>query len=456
MAVPCNRCVFHAGDRVNNQFTVVRMLGSGSFGSVYHVTDTRGQEYALKLLKLWEVVSDERMRYMQRFDMEYETGRIPSNYLVHSYGKGTVEGNPYILMEYCSNGDLMSVAEKGNVDFVAAAQNILYGLKDLHRQGKVHRDLKPENVLIRRDGTAVLTDFGIAGDQNNRLTQRGITGIPKQVFGTFAYMPPEQINPKRGNATVLPTTDIFSFGVMMYQLLTYKLPFGELNSEADLPQYIAHGKKGIWSRERLETLANGKMWLRIIEGCLVPDFKDRLQSVDEVISMLPPIGEGYRAVNTDALNRRNTIKNGILLRVMQGEEYNKEYRLESLLQGNSRILTMGRQANECYNAIPIKETLSSYISRCHCTLELDNERRCWIIRDGQWRMDCSIGLRYKEMFPCKVCSAPCQNENRGKPRWKLSMNGTYVNSSEIDKTGTPLHLGDIISIGDVKLRVEGY
>lgn len=456
MAILCNRCVFHHGDSINSQYSVVKMLGSGSFGCVYRIKDRSGQDYALKLLKLWEIASDERKQLLQRFDMEYETGRIKSNYLVHSYDKGSVEGNPYIIMEFCSNGDLMDAAEKGKVNFIKTAKEVLYGLRDLHLQGKVHRDLKPENVLIRQDGTAVLTDFGISGDQNNRLTQRGFFGVPQQIFGTFAYMPPEQINPKRGNATVLPTTDIFSFGVMMYQLLTYELPFGDLVSESDLPRYTERAKRGKWNRELLEGAAKGNMWLKLIEGCLVPDFKNRLQSVDEVLELLPNIGGTYRPVNSDSFKRRNTIRNGILLRVMQGEEYNKEYRLDTLLRGNSRILTVGRDTEDVFNSIPIKETMSTYVSRCHCTLELDYEKGTWIIRDGQWRINCPIGLRFKDLFPCKACTARCPDMQSGKHNWKQSMNGTYVNSSEIDRGGTALKLGDIISIGDVKLRVEGF
>ena len=98
MSGTCNRCVFHVGDSVNNQYTVVKMLGAGSFGCVYHVRDKHGRDYALKLLKLWEIMSDDRKQLLQRFDMEYETGRIKSNYLVHSYDKGTVEGNPFIII----------------------------------------------------------------------------------------------------------------------------------------------------------------------------------------------------------------------------------------------------------------------------------------------------------------------------------------------------------------------
>lgn len=428
--IQCERCEFSPGDRIGNDYLVEKMLGAGTFGCVYKVTGNDGQIYALKLLKLWESPSAEREEQLKRFDMEYNTGHIESNYLVHSFTKGLVGGNPYIVMEYCPYGDLMTAAEKGNVDFTIVGRDILYGLRDLHQRGKVHRDLKPENVLMRKDGTAILTDFGISGDQNNRLTQRGIFGIPQQQFGTFPYMPPEQINPRRGNATVLPTTDIFSFGVMMYQLLTYELPFGECVTESDLPAYVERGRKGMWNRALLLQMPNGKSWEKMIEGCLVPNFKERFQSVDEVLSLMPQSAKSnvYRPILNNSFESWHQGNSGIQLHIMQGEEYGKIYRLDDMVNGVCRLLTMGREDNETVNSIPIKDTLNAYISRYHCTLEQNAETEQWIIRDGQWR-------------------------NR---QWKNSMNGTYVNSTEVGVNGFVLQVGDIITIGDTKLRVEGY
>lgn len=237
--ISCNRCDFHTGSLIDGKYSVDRPLGEGTFGKVFRVKRiSDGRMFALKLLKLWTVESIEREKLLKRFYQEYETGRIESEYLVQSFGKGSVEGNPYILMEYCPGGDLFTGVENGTIDLSKAASEILLGLKSLHSNGKVHRDLKPENVLIKADGKVALTDFGIAGDRNKRLTERGLLGVPKEVFGTYAYMPPEQVNPRRGDATVLPTTDLFSFGVMMFQLITCELPFGSLNNESDLYQYV--------------------------------------------------------------------------------------------------------------------------------------------------------------------------------------------------------------------------
>ncbi len=263
MLVP-ERCDLYPGDLLDGKFKIERSLGEGSFGTVFKARDSRNRSCAIKLLKLWAVPPEVCKNLRDRFTMEFETGRIDCDFLVHSYSYGEVKGNPYIHMEFCPNGDLRSYLERNDADYIRIGRHILYGLSALHSCGKVHRDLKPENVLVRADGTAVLTDFGISGDQNKRMTERGIMGKPQQIFGTYPYMPPEQVNPPRGGqATVLPTTDIFSFGVMMYELMVGRLPFGELN-EATLGKYLYNGKNGIWDRTPLERVLNSDLWKRII------------------------------------------------------------------------------------------------------------------------------------------------------------------------------------------------
>lgn len=457
MAV-AERCQFSHGDYIDGKWKVDSFLGEGTFGQVFRVKGEDGNVYALKLLKLWEIMSSERPNLLKRFEREYETGLIKSNYLVHSLNKGMVKGNAYIVMEYCQGGDLHTALRKTHLDLVLMAKHILLGLRDLHLNGKVHRDLKPENVLLRNSNHAVLTDFGISGDQNNRLTQRGWSGVPQQRFGTIAYMPPEQVNPKRGNATVLPTTDIFSFGVMMYQLLTGSLPFGELSSESDVPKYVNNGKNGSWDRSALNKISNGSSWLPLIEGCLTPDFKQRLQTIDDVLALLPQSkGDSHAIHDVPSVNIpfKKDSRKGILLRVMQGEELGQTYILNDLFANNSTVICIGRASYDVWNHIGITENESCYISRQHCTIEKDSQANVWLIRDGQFRSQCQIGLRSKSIFPCSRCTAHCNYGGRSVMRWKESLNGTYVNSIEVSPMGTSIKPGDIISIGDVKLRVEG-
>lgn len=430
------RCDFSIGQRIDNRYTVTKSLGEGAFGMVFKVADAAGKTYALKVLKLWEVHPEIRQQLADRFEMEYQTGQIDSPYLVHSVGHGFVGGNPYILMEFCPNGDLSHAPN--NTDWNVVGQQVLFGLKALHQCGKVHRDLKPENVLIKQDGTAALTDFGISGDRNKRMTERNLLGKPQQIFGTYAYMPPEQVNPHR-DATVLPTTDIFSFGVMMYQLLTGSLPFGSLNDENELVLYLKAGREGRWNRSALTMSRYGTVFMPVIEGCLQPDFHKRLQSVDDVLRMLPAADEMlYAHAEQPALAMPSVVR-GYLLRVMQGEEYGQTYDLTGIYYGlsdkwmpsaeyasNALDITVGRDDVSVQNNIAIKETKSCYVSRRHCTLHFVGSAKngIWQILDGQ--------------------------------QGSHSTNGTYVNSKEVASFGYFLQHGDIISIGDVKLRFEAY
>ena len=157
-----------------------------------------------------------------------------------------------------------------------------------------------------------------------------------------------------------------------------------------------------------------------------------MQSVDEALKLMP---RGVENIIYKPFARpvQMIAKNGVLLRMMQGEEYGKIYRLNDLLHNGCRLITVGRDDSDVQNDIPIVEKQSSYISRKHCTLEMDETTRQWYIRDGQWT-----------------------GKNVRGHNWIRSMNGTFVNSSEVTFNGMPISAGDIISIGDVKLRVEGY
>jgi len=235
--------------------------------------------------------------------------------------------------------------------------------------------------------------------------------------------PPEQVNRMRGEATVLPTTDIFSFGVLAFQLLTGSLPFGELTSHNELALYQKRGKDGDWNRRKLVQIKNGKEWDRLFSGCLNPDFKNRFQSVKEVLKYLPetqqvPMERGYCPPQT---------VQGFCMRIMHGEEYGKLYQLSEFATHGCRILTIGREPD---NLLPVTERQSTYVSRHHCTLETTPSGDHWIIRDGQWQKEQKV--------------------------WQESSNGTYVNSAQVTQQGYRLKVGDIISIGDVKMRFENY
>ena len=126
-----------------------------------------------------------------------------------------------------------------------------------------------------------------------------------------------------------------------------------------------------------------------------------------------------------------SVLNGLMLHIMQGDEFDKYYRLPEIIQMPKRIITIGRSDNTVFNMIQLQEQTSAYVSRRHCTIEFDERNDAWYIRDGQWDKD-------------------------AKSKWSRSLNGTYVNSEKISEEGRKITPGDIISIGDIKLRVEAY
>ena len=411
----------HPGDLIEGRYRVECVLGEGAFGCVYKVVDATRKMWALKLLRLWDVPADIRQQLIDRFEMEFKTGLIPSRNLVHSVDFGYLKGNPFIVMEFCDGGNLGAKIGDCNADITRYAKDILNGLSALHKEGKVHRDLKPENVLLRSDGTAVLTDFGISGDRNKRMTERNIFGKPCQIFGTYAYMPPEQVN--RGRSTVIPTTDIFSFGIVIYQLITGVLPFGKLDDQNDLVRYQKRGAAGDWDRKTLLATSQGSKWYRLMEGCLQPDYKQRLQNTDEVMRLVPY--NSMPVFNELKVPELKTTGDRVQLVVMQGIDYGRKYDLSEIIAKIDRkIITCGRDVS---NVVKLNEYNEPYISRRHFTIER-NMRGEWLIRDGQW-------------IP----------EQRS---WKTSVNGTFVNSDLVKMNGVVMKDGDIISVGDVKLKFE--
>lgn len=421
------------GDLIDGKYTVIDRIGSGSYGDVYKVKDLRGNNYALKLLRLWEVSNELHDPLVAKFDQEYKTGKLTSEYLIHSIDFGVVKGNPYLLMEYCPSGDLSKLIGKDLSHLPSFAHDILEGLHTLHSEGKVHRDLKPENVLIRNNGKAALTDFGVVGemDQSKRMSEVGWwKKRPKQVQGTPLYMAPEMADRVGGGVTYLPTVDIWSFGVMMFELLTgSSFPFGNIEKIEDLPTYQEKAKKGKWDTEKLRSVPNGNDWFYIIDRCLAPNYRERYQSALEVLQdMKPMIGNVNPIHKKERLSRNPNISKLI---ITQGDNLGTTYILSNFLSGHRRMLHVGRKPED--NDIVLPENNSTYVSRYHFTLEKSKDGSFWTIKDGQWI--------------------------KSERAWVTSTNGTYLNATPVithsdGKDGLKVFTGDIITVGEYKIKVE--
>mgnify|MGYP002624506866 FL=1 len=428
-------CNFKAHDKVTGtyaEYRVEKRLGEGGFGVVYKVLSEKdGQPYALKVLKLWTLSTNDQDNYRKRFHRAYTVMHDQCCHLLYASDYGEVDGNPFYVMEYCPGGDLTDYLAKKSAatretEIVRCMYQALLGLYELHSKGLVHRDIKPENVMLRPDGSVALNDFDLAGDENNRFTTQYFMGIPKQSFYTKAYAPPEQVNPIRGKkeVMVMPTIDMFAYAVMVYQLLTGRFPFGSIRTESDMAVYYVHASNNEWDRDALRTLKYADFWQDIIEPCLKGDYKQRLGDASKIITLFESTFPYLRESASKSPRPQKAALGRYALEIVYGEDVGATI----ILNTAKPILTMGRQTSTNHNDIALNDDTNRYVSRRHATLEWDGAECCWYLRDGQFDF-----------------ADRC---------WKPSKNGTHVNSCEVDAmAGIPLMLGDIIYVGEVRLKV---
>ncbi len=205
------------------RYQVLCLLGSGAMGSVVLAEDPKiKRKVAIKLMKLDAVrTAADRHEYLARFQREAEvSGLLNHPGIVAIYDVGEIEGQgPFLAMEYVPGKPLDGILKNGPALTLKEKLRIAVGLAEAldhaHAKAIVHRDVKPGNVMVGEDGRAKLMDFGIAKREDAGLTQTGT------FLGTPSYASPEQI--KEG--TVDNRSDIFSFGVLVFELMSGQSPF---------------------------------------------------------------------------------------------------------------------------------------------------------------------------------------------------------------------------------------
>jgi serine/threonine-protein kinase len=201
------------------RYTLHERVGQGSFSITYRATDLLLQRpVAVKVLRREYAVDSS---FTARFDREARAAaRVSHPNVVPVYDYGQEDGVPFIVMHYVNGPSLREyVRDEGPLmieEALSFGRQILDGLAAIHEQGIVHRDVKPQNILIDANGVARLADFGVAFiPVEAGLTETGLT------VGTAAYMAPEQASGDQ----VGPAADLYSTGVVLYELLTGQLPF---------------------------------------------------------------------------------------------------------------------------------------------------------------------------------------------------------------------------------------
>jgi Tol biopolymer transport system component len=218
-----------AGSRFG-PYEILSLLGAGGMGEVYRARDVRlGREVAIKVLPATFADDESRLR---RFEQEARaTAALNDPNIVAIYDVGNVDGQPYVVSELLDGETLRTTLGSGALPLrkaIGYAQQIARGMAVAHRRGIVHRDLKPENLFVTRDGLIKILDFGLAKltEPVDPLHTAMSTTAPGVVLGTVGYMSPEQAK----GQTADDRSDIFSFGAVLYEMLSGRRAF-----EADSP-----------------------------------------------------------------------------------------------------------------------------------------------------------------------------------------------------------------------------
>lgn len=257
------------------RYEIISELGRGAMGVVYKAKDPLiDREVAIKTIDLQNLPADKKKEYEARFYQEAKSaGRLSHPNIVTIHDLGETHGTAYIAMELLEGKELQNLLDSEKHLSVDEALNIAIqiaaGLAFAHEHGIVHRDIKPSNIMVLKGLRVKIADFGIARMPSSlMLTQTGI------VVGSPLYMAPEQIKQGKPDAR----SDIFSLGVLLYQMLTWKMPFKGDSAHTVMYKIVQE------EPPKPSTLNDGvtEQLDAIVAKCLAKNPDDRYQNANEL------------------------------------------------------------------------------------------------------------------------------------------------------------------------------
>ncbi|HAL55652.1 MAG TPA: hypothetical protein DCP63_04015 [Bacteroidetes bacterium] len=269
-----------------SHYKILEKIGEGGMGVVYKAQDTKLDRFvALKFLPAYlNEVPSERKRLIHEAQAASALDH-PNICTVHEIDE--VEGTTFISFGYVEGRSLRQRLGSGPLDVKEAvniSRQVAQGLRAAHEKGIIHRDVKSSNIMVTEHGQVKIMDFGIAKRGEGTLSAK-----PGQLLGTLPYMSPEQI---RGE-TVDHRTDIWSFGVVLYEMLTGRLPFKSDHQEAVV--YLVLNQDAT-DPELLRSGVSGSLSI-LCKRCLAKDRGLRPQSMEEVLNLLDATSAIHRTTS---------------------------------------------------------------------------------------------------------------------------------------------------------------
>ena len=273
-------------------YRLLERLGSGGMGEVYLARDVRlNRSVALKILP--QLLTDEVR--LTRFRKEARAASALNHpNIITIYDVGEAEDIRYIATEFIDGTTLRQLLDQHDLSISKAlsiAEQVCTALKAAHGEGIVHRDIKPENIMLRPDGLVKLLDFGIAKltEQSEELSSQTYTQTELGfILGTVSYMSPEQARGLR----VDDRTDIWSLGVVLYEMLAGHLPFAEATRLDTMVAILERPAAPLFQESNTQL----NLLERIVKKCLEKDAEMRYQSADELLNAIKSIETSESAV----------------------------------------------------------------------------------------------------------------------------------------------------------------
>ena len=264
-------------------YTVERLLGQGGFAWAFVGREADGTPVAIKVLKP-QYAGDPQ--FETRFRNESETAaKLEHPNIIRIRSVARTGRHVYFAMDFCPDSLAARIAREGplpEAHIVRLARDIAAALHFAHKQGVIHRDLKPDNVLIRSDGTAVLTDFGIARSITGYTASTGVN----MTIGTPQYLSPEQAQGRPLDSRL----DFYALGVTLYKAATGEVPF-HANDWYELARMHVEDPPPAMRKKRPEL---SKRFERVVLKCLAKHPDDRYADAGSLAADLDAVGEKRR------------------------------------------------------------------------------------------------------------------------------------------------------------------